>query len=141
MRYVCEHLPFRTQVVVTREWDKEEAEIHTWLRSLTRNSDGTELKGIVSKTKGLKGVHKQAADSVMKVYAGANKETVKEILEVNKDMSNVIDEIFADRTKAAEKRADDAEKKVEDMKKQLEEKDRLLAKCMTELESLKAAAN
>ena len=105
------HLPFRTQVIVTREWDDEEAEIHTWLRSLTNKSKGKELKGILAGTPKLSDKHKKLADGVINVYVEANSEYMHMIKEVDSTMSEAVNELFADWTLKEKERADAAEKR------------------------------
>ena len=105
------HLPFRTQVIVTREWDDEEADIHTWLRSLTNKSKGKELKGILAGTPKLSDKHKKLADGVINVYVEANSEYMHMIKEVDSTMSEAVNELFADWTLKEKERADAAEKR------------------------------
>ncbi len=105
------HLPFRTQVIVTREWDDEEAEIHTWLRSLTNKSKGKELEGILAGTPKLSDKHKKLADGVINVYVEANSEYMHMIKEVDSTMSEAVNELFADWTLKEKERADAAEKR------------------------------
>ena len=105
------HLPFRTQVIVTREWDDEEAEIHTWLRSLTNKSKGKELEGIRAATPKLSDQHKKLADGLINVFAAANMEYMRGIKEDDSIMSEVVNELFADWTLKEKERADAAEKR------------------------------
>ena len=105
------HLPFRTQVIVTREWDDEEAEIHTWLRSLTNKSKGKELEGILAGTPKLSDQHKKLADGLINVFAAANMEYMRGIKEDDSIMSEVVNELFADWTLKEKERADAAEKR------------------------------
>ena len=101
------HLPFRTQVIVSREWDDEEGKIHTWLRGLTNEGTRTELKGILDITPELSPKHKKYADSVMDVFADANEELIWK----NKEesiMCEAINRIFAEETKKEKERADAA---------------------------------
>jgi DNA repair exonuclease SbcCD ATPase subunit len=105
------HLPFRTQVIVTREWDDEEAEIHTWLRSLTNKSKGKELEGILAATPKLSDQHKKLADGLINVFAAANMEYMRGIKEDDSIMSEVVNELFADWTLREKERADAAEKR------------------------------
>ena len=134
------HLPFRTQVIVTREWDDEEAEIHTWLRSLTNKSKGKELKGILAGTPKLSDKHKKLADGVINVYVEANSEYMHMIKEVDSTMSEAVNELFADwtlkekeRADAAEKRAAEAEAKTSAIETELGETKTELGETKTEL--------
>ncbi|MCR5602361.1 MAG: hypothetical protein K6G27_01505 [Lachnospiraceae bacterium] len=114
------HLPFRTQVIVSREWDDEEAEIHTWLRSLTNESKGKELEGILNSTRKLDHEHKRFADGVMNVFARANVELIKEAKEES-TMCEAINELFAEETKKEKERADAAIKRVGEVETELGE--------------------
>ena len=134
------HLPFRTQVIVTREWDDEEADIHTWLRSLTNKSKGKELKGILAGTPKLSDKHKKLADGVINVYVEANSEYMHMIKEVDSTMSEAVNELFADwtlkekeRADAAEKRAAEAEAKTSAIETELGETKTELGETKTEL--------
>ena len=104
------YLPFRTQIIVSREWDDEEAEIHTWLRSLTNESKGKELEGILSGTPKLSSRHKKLADGVINVFVEANNSYMNGIKEAGEKMSQAVNELFADWTQREKERAD-AEKK------------------------------
>ena len=134
------HLPFRTQVIVTREWDDEEADIHTWLRSLTNKSKGKELEGILAATPKLSDQHKKLADGLINVFAAANMEYMRGIKEDDSIMSEVVNELFADwtlrekeRADAAEKRAAEAEAKTSAIETELGETKTELGETKTEL--------
>ena len=114
------HLPFRTQVIVSREWDDEEAEIHIWLRSLTNESKGKELEGILNSTRKLNPKHKWFADGIMNVFARANVELIKEAKEES-TMCEAINELFAEETKKEKERADAAIKRVGEVETELGE--------------------
>lgn len=100
-------IPFRTQIIVTNEWDKKDVEIHVWLRGLTNESKGLELEGIVSETIKLNEEHKKYADGVMNVYSAANIGLMRKIKEVDKDMCKAVNELFAEETQAEKNRADE----------------------------------
>ncbi len=100
-------IPFRTQIIVTNEWDKKDVEIHAWLRGLTNESKGLELEGIVSETIKLNEEHKKYADGVMNVYSAANIGLMRKIKEVDKDMCKAVNELFAEETQAEKNRADE----------------------------------
>ena len=98
-------------MIVAREWDDEEAEIHTWLRSLTNKSKGKELEGILAATPKLSDQHKKLADGLINVFAAANMEYMRGIKEDDSIMSEVVNELFADWTLREKERADAAEKR------------------------------
>ena len=101
------HLPFRTQIIVSREWDDEDAQIHIWLRSLTNESKGKELDGILIRTPKLGYEHKRLVDSVMNVFTRANRELIQEAKGVP-TMCEAINELFAEESKKEKERADAA---------------------------------
>ena len=126
------HLPFRTQVIVSREWDDEEAEIHIWLRSLTNESKGKELEGILNSTRKLNPKHKWFADGIMNVFARANVELIKEAKEES-TMCEAINELFAEETRKEKERADAAIKRVGEVETELGETRTELGETKTEL--------
>ena len=126
------HLPFRTQIIVSREWDDEEAQIHTWLRSLTNESKGKELEGILSSTYKLSHEHKRLVDSVMNVFTRANRELIQEAKGVP-TMCEAINELFAEETKKEKERADAALKRIGEVETELGETKTELGETKTEL--------
>lgn len=130
------YLPFRTQIIVTREWDDEGALIHTWLRGLTNESRGTELKGILLRTPELNARHKRLADGVMNVFAAANMEFMKEVKEADDDMCEAVNELFADWTERERKRADEAEAKLGETETKLGETENKLGEALMQLKAV-----
>ena len=126
------HLPFRTQVIVSREWDDEEAEIHTWLRSLTNESKGKELNGILISAPKLGQEHKQLVDGVMNVFTRANIELIREAKE-EPTMCEAINELFAEETKKEKERADAAIKRAREAEEKTNEIVTELGKTETKL--------
>ena len=114
-------LPFRTQIIVTNEWDEEGSEVHTWLRSLTNEGTDTELKGILNGTFVLDEKYKMHADSVMNVFARANIELVRAKKESEDKMCEAINELFAEETAAYKKQVEEANKRIEEANKRTEE--------------------
>ena len=104
-------LPFRTQIIVTSEWDQEDAEVHTWLRSLTNEGTEAELQGILKVTPGLDVKNRKYADNVMNVFTRANEKLMRKSKEGN-GMCEAINELFAEETAAERKRADEAEEEL-----------------------------
>ena len=129
---IKDHLPFRIQVIVSREWDDEEAEIHTWLRSLTNESKGKELNGILVSTPKLGYEHKQLADGVMNVFARANIELIREVKE-EPTMCEAINELFAEETKKEKERADAAIKRAKEAEEKTSAIETELGKTKTKL--------
>ena len=132
---ICEikgHLPFRTQVIVSREWDDEDAQIHTWLRSLTNESKGKELDGILISTPKLGYEHKQLVDGVMNVFTRANKELIQEAKGVP-TMCEAINELFAEETKKEKERADAAIKRAKEAEEKTNAIETELGETRTEL--------
>ena len=72
--------------------------IHTWLRSLTNESHGKELEGILSETPKLSNEHKKLADGVINVYVAANIDYMHAIKESDSIMSEAVNELLADWT-------------------------------------------
>ena len=138
---MCDHLPFRTQIIVTKEWDREESDIHTWLRSLTDKCNGVELKGIISETPKLDEKHKEYVKGVMGVFTIANSDYLLELKEAGNSMSKEVEEDWVfwavnerERADAEKKRADAAEAKLDKVSKALQE-------ALEENARLRAAAN
>ena len=100
-------------MIVSREWDDEEAEIHIWLRSLTNESEGKELKGILRSTNRLSQEHRWLVDGVMEVFTRANRELIRKVKE-EPTMCEAINELFAEETKKEKERADAAIKRAEE---------------------------
>ena len=107
------HLPFRTQLIISSEWDDEDPKVHTWLRGLTNKGTKSELQGILDLTPGLDPKHKMYADGVMNVFADANEDLIIKSKE-EPTMCDAINRIFAEETAAEKKRADEAEAKLND---------------------------
>ena len=130
-------MPFRTQIIVTNEWDEEGSEVHTWLRSLTNEGTDTELKGILNGTFVLDEKYKMHADSVMNVFARANIELVRAKKESEDKMCEAINELFAEETAAYKKQVDEANKRIEEVNKRTEEANKRAAVAEAELNDTK----
>ena len=113
-------LPFKTQIIVTNEWDEERSEVHTWLRSLTNEGTDDELQGILRGTTVLNDKYKMHADSVMNVFARANIELLRERKESDDKMCEAINELFAEETAAYRKLAEEAKTREEEAKTRAE---------------------
>ena len=130
-------MPFRTQIIVTNEWDEEGSEVHTWLRSLTNEGTNTELKGILNGTFVLDEKYKMHADSVMNVFARANIELVRAKKESEDKMCEAINELFAEETAAYKKQVEEANKRIEEVNKRTEEANKRAAIAEAELNDTK----
>ena len=128
-------IPFRTQIIVTNEWDKKDVEIHAWLRGLTNESKGLELEGIVSETIKLNEEHKKYADGVMNVYSAANIGLMRKIKEVDKDMCKAVNELFAEETQAEKNRADKAIAELSEIKRERDDAKIMLEKMGKQLQA------
>ena len=141
-------LPFKTQIIVTNEWDEERSEVHTWLRSLTNEGTDDELQGILRGTTILNDKYKMHADSVMNVFARANIELLRERKESDDKMCEAINELFAEETAAYRKLAEEAKTREEEAKTRAEvaeaeltDTKNKLREALEEITRLKAAAN
>ena len=141
-------LPFKTQIIVTNEWDEERSEVHTWLRSLTNEGTDDELQGILRGTTVLNDKYKMHADSVMNVFARANIELLRERKESDDKMCEAINELFAEETAAYRKLAEEAKTREEEAKTRAEvaeaeltDTKNKLREALEEITRLKAAAN
>ena len=138
---ISKGLPFKTQIIVTNEWNEEESEVHTWLRSLTNEGTDTELKGILIGTTRLNDKYKMHADSVMNVFARANKELLRDRKESDDKMCEAINELFAEETAAYKKQAEEANTRAEAAEAELNDTKNKLQEALEEISRLKAAAN
>lgn len=70
---------FPTQIVVTKELDKED---HVWLASLSEKLEKEDMRKLLERVRGLTGEYdKEMADSILKVSIDANKHLIKEMME------------------------------------------------------------
>ena len=75
--YVLDHVLFKTQIIVTKELDKDN---HIWMKSLSRNLKEQDMKELIYRINCLKGkLDKELADSVLEVSVRANKEMMKDL--------------------------------------------------------------
>ena len=94
-------LPFVTQVIVTSEVSDKDC---PWLKCLTRRGTRQNLDNIVNKTPALSKSNKQDADTVMDIFTSANIKLVKHEKEVDPNMCQAVNELFADEVKAMEQK-------------------------------------
>lgn len=84
-------VPFKTQVIVTKELDKTK---HRWLCALSGKLEEQDLKELIASIHQLKGkMEKEYASSVLEVVLKANKKLTEKIRS-NKNMSSVLSEIM-----------------------------------------------
>ena len=105
------NLPFRTQVIVTKEFPHKE---HSWLRCLTRHGTGRELDIIIANTPTLDKYNKRHADNIMDIFTSANNELVRERIK-EPAMCNAVNELFADQIEEMKLIIADKESKLTDM--------------------------
>lgn len=75
--YVLDGVLFPTQLIVTKELDRE---AHMWLRSLSNNLEKQEVRKLLERVEGLtQEVEKQLADAVLEVSIRANQQAVEEL--------------------------------------------------------------
>ena len=119
---LTDNLPFRTQVIVTKELANTTA---SWLKCLTRKGTTDELKGILQGTPGLDEYHKKYADNIMDIFTTANKEFVLSKTKEDKTMCRAVNELFADEIKELKQELKQEMK--QEMEKQLADKDSVIA--------------
>ena len=91
--------------------------------------------------------HKSYADSVMNIYAKANRTVVQKVKEDDESMCEAINELFADETRAERERADREGKRADEalaerdrIQHELDEIKQQLQEALAENARLKAAA-
>ncbi|MBQ7587817.1 MAG: hypothetical protein IJT37_07320 [Lachnospiraceae bacterium] len=133
---LTDNLPFRTQVIVTKELANTTA---SWLKCLTRKGTTDELKGILQGTPGLDEYHKKYADNIMDIFTTANKEFVLSKTKEDKTMCRAVNELFEDeelqnvlkevlKQDVEQELRQDIEQEIkQEMEKQLADKDSVIA--------------
>ena len=124
------HLPFRTQVIITKDLT---GEYSSWLKCLTKHGTKDNLRWIVAKTRTLDEYNRSHARNVMSVFNSANRKLVKEQIKET-DMYNSVNELFADEIK-------EKDAIISSQQSQLAKKDALIAKLQTKLEKYAKSAN
>ena len=102
--YLSGKLPFKTQIIVTRELPKE----YVWLDLLTKEATEGMVKRLVDSTKKLGDpILKDYADDVANVFLSANDRYMRRLKEENPKMCKAVDDLFAEehRQELAEKDA------------------------------------
>lgn len=90
------NLPFRTQVIVTKEISNEYG---AWLRCLTKHGTEDNLENIIKKTPTLVGHNKDNADVVMNIFTASNRGLIDRKMKEDPDMCEAVNELFADQIK------------------------------------------
>lgn len=94
-------LPFTTQVIVTSEVSVKDC---PWLKCLTRRGTRQNLDSIVTITPALSKSNKTEADTIMDIFTSANQKLVKHEKEVDPNMCQAVNELFADELKEMEQK-------------------------------------
>ena len=97
--------------------------------------------GFVNGTTRLNDKYKMHADSVMNVFARANKELLRDRKESDDKMCEAINELFAEETAAYKKQAEEANTRAEAAEAELNDTKNKLQEALEEISRLKAAAN
>lgn len=108
--YIIDKIPFPTQVIVTKELDREQ---HTWLRSLSDKMEAVDMRRLLRNASRLQEKLDRAfADSVLEVCLRANRQVVErlkgddtmsgEALEI---LEPLVEPIIAEREKEVRKEA------------------------------------
>ena len=144
-------LPFKTQVIVTKELPRE---VKSWLKCLTRRGTYDNLECIISNTRALNERNKQHADNIMNIFTATNMDLVNRTIKEEPSMCQAVNELFADEINQmkiiiADKDAQLADigsqlaglgTKLNDKDEQLASKDAIIAKLQAELEKYKNQA-
>ena len=115
------NLPFKTQVIVTKEIPDNRK---SWLKCLTRSGTVSELESIVENTPALDKHNKRYADNMMDIFTSANRALVRNQLKEEPEMCNAVNELFADE--------------IAEMKVIIANKDALITKLQNDRDSLLA---
>lgn len=90
--YVEDMVIFPTQIIVTREMD---GNLHPWLNALSGNLGEKDMRAILSRARQCKEAwEKEAADSVLQVCLGANKELAAKMKKEDEDMCQALRELM-----------------------------------------------
>ena len=108
------NLPFRTQVIVTREISNDYG---SWLKCLTKHGTEDNLANIIKKAKPLTDHNKDNADVIMNIFTASNRPLVDQKMKEDPKMCEAVNELFAD---------------------QIKEKDVIISNLKTEIGTLKA---
>lgn len=141
------NLPFRTQVIITKEIPEEYG---SWLKCLTRHGNEANLRDIVISTPALKAHNKQHADNIMNIFTVANRNLVSQKIKEEPSMCQAVDELFAEvfADEIKEMKASIADKdsqiavmgsQIADMSSQIANKDVIIAELQAKLKQLNAS--
>ena len=97
-------VPFRTQVVVTGELDREK---HRWLCSLSGKLTEQGLKDLLTRVSGLEGkMEREYADSILEVALKANRELAEQLRSdenMSKTLLEIMEPVLREKTEEAER--------------------------------------
>ena len=135
-------LPFTTQVIVTSEVSDKDC---PWLKCLTRRGTRQNLDNIVTITPALSKSNKTEADTVMDIFTSANQKLVKHEKEVDPNMCQAVNELFADELKEMEQKMKliiaDKDSLIADKDSLIADQATLIAKLQAQLEQYANNAN
>lgn len=117
---ISNNLPFKTQVIITKEIPPE---MRSWLKCLTKRGTSDNLECIINNTRTLEERNKQHADNIMNIFTAANMGLVDQMIKEEPTMCQAVNELFADEIKQ--------------MKIIIADKDALIEKLQSELEKYK----
>ena len=96
--YILDGVLFPTQIIVTKELDKES---HIWLKALSNKMKRQDMENLLEKITNLTQIYdKELAGSVLEVTARANEELINKLRRGGDIMSNALLEIFAPEIEA-----------------------------------------
>ena len=93
------NLPFRTQVIVTKEISNDYG---AWLKCLTKHGTEDNLANIIEKATPLVGHNKDNADVIMNIFTASNRPLVDQKTKEDPEMCEAVNELFADQIKEKE---------------------------------------
>lgn len=148
---VSNNLPFKTQVIVTKEIPPE---MSSWLKCLTKHGTSDNLECIINNTRTLDEHNKQHADNIMNIFTATNMSFVDQMIKEEPSMCQAVNELFADEINQMKLVIADKDSQLTnlgsqltlmgsqlaDKDSQLSSKDALIAQLQAELEKYKKQA-
>jgi hypothetical protein len=143
---IANNLPFKTQVIVTKEIPPE---MRSWLKCLTKHGTSDNLECIINNTRALDEHTKQHADNIMNIFTATNMSFVDQKIKEEPAMCQAVNELFADEINQMKIIIADKDSQLTnlgsqltlmgsqlaDMDSQLADKDALIAQLKAELEN------
>ena len=121
---ISNNLPFKTQVIVTKEIPPE---IKSWLKCLTKHGTSDNLECIINNTRTLDERNKQHADNIMNIFTATNMRLVDQMIKEEPSMCQAVNELFADEINQMKLVIADKDSQLTLMGSQLADKDSQLA--------------